>query len=588
MTDADGVPVKFTITDDEARNARGQKSAFAHHVPQAKIHKYDWLHAETHGDGKPLGLCPDSNAPAVDSLKFRFINPLNNSASANLGRLLGKLTAPIQNSGLREVSMEGAVKEIQKELRERGMPLEEELSSFDVVSFYDNLDLDVVQSSLDNLWKTFMEKSTRNISLEALKNAWKICYEEPVLFMGKFYVQIGGSPTGHPISSGSSNVVMTDFEYQIIMRLLREGMLKIYERWVDDTLTWNKIADRDRILEEFHKFHPKIRFTHELASVINRKLENGQNEERYAIPFLDVLVSWPVRPDGAAPSTEVYRKSTTSRIVMPWAEHGPRDWKIGTLIWFIRRAISHSSTFQLMHKELQFLSNQFREVGYPAAVVSSKIDLTMTRVLYPEHAPKRKDPSELPNKWCVLHLEWAGDQAHKQILAMRYQLPKEHCRISVAYKVTKLASLLPRYTTAAPDPHRIMFARDLVYKYTCHCNQVYIGETERRLAVRVKEHCGEDSNITQHVIKCRARIEANQNLDFTSEFLRYFKSRRPRVNPPKPPWTPVVDPERFTIVARGLRGKDARRRYESLYIAYYNRRAITLNTCTSSKDLVLY
>ena len=167
----------------------------------------------------------------------------------------------------------------------------------------------------------------------------------------------------------------------------------------------NKIAARDRILGEFHKFHPKIRFTHELAFVINWQLENGENEERYAIPFLDVLVSWPVRPDGAAPSTEVYRKSTTSRIVTPWAEYGPRDWKIGTLIWFIRRAISHSSTFQLMHKELKFLSDQFREVGYPAAVVSSKIDLTMTRVLYPEHAPKRKDPSELPKKWCVLHLD---------------------------------------------------------------------------------------------------------------------------------------------------------------------------------------
>ena len=166
--------------------------------------------------------------------------------------------------------MERAVKEIQKELREKGMPLEKELSSFDVVSFYDNLDLDVVKSSLDNLWKTFQEKSSRNISLEALKNAWEVCYEEPVLFMGKFYVQIGGSPTGHPISSGSQNVVMTDFEYQKIMTLLWEGMLKLYERWVDDTFTWNKIADRDRILEEFHKFHPKIRFTHKLASVINR------------------------------------------------------------------------------------------------------------------------------------------------------------------------------------------------------------------------------------------------------------------------------------------------------------------------------
>ena len=221
--------------------------------------------------------------------------------------------------------MEGAVKEIQQELRDAGVPLEEELSSFDVVSFYDNMDRDVVNNSLDHLWEKLQAKSSRNISLEALKEAWAVCYEEPVLFMGVFYVQIGGSPTGHPISSVSQNVIMTDFEYRIIVKLLKDGILKLYQRWVDDTLVKNRIADRDLILEEFHKFHPKIRFTHELASVVNRKRENGENEERYAIPFLDVLVSWPVRPDGAAASTEVYRKSTTFRICLLYTSPSPRD-----------------------------------------------------------------------------------------------------------------------------------------------------------------------------------------------------------------------------------------------------------------------
>ena len=83
---------------------------------------------------------------------------------------------------------------------------------------------------------------------------------------------------------------MTDFEYSVIMKLMKEGVVKMYKRWVDDTLVRNRIADRDRILDEFHKFHPKIRFTQELATVVNRKLDNGQNEQRYAIPFLDCLL----------------------------------------------------------------------------------------------------------------------------------------------------------------------------------------------------------------------------------------------------------------------------------------------------------
>ena len=41
-----------------------------------------------------------------------------------------------------------------------------------------------------------------------------------------------------------------------------------------------------------------------------------------------------------------------------------------------------------------------------------------------------------------------------------------------------------------------------VHKYTCDCGQVYIGETKRRLTVRVAEHTKPKSNVMQHVKIC--------------------------------------------------------------------------------------
>ena len=97
-TDEVGNPIEYTISKTERTAACGQRSSLGHHVPLAKIHKFAWLRAEEHGKGLPLDL-------QGALLKFRFINPLNNSASAALGKLMGKITKPIKNSGLRHASM---------------------------------------------------------------------------------------------------------------------------------------------------------------------------------------------------------------------------------------------------------------------------------------------------------------------------------------------------------------------------------------------------------------------------------------------------------------------------------------------------
>ena len=98
------------------------------------------------------------------------------------------------------------------------------------------------------------------------------------------------------------------------------------------------------------------------------------------IPVLDVGVLW--APEGGFGFTRVYRKPTTSEIVMPWNDFGPTDWKTGTLIGFIRRAYTHSSDYGVMHEEIQRITQQFRNAGYPPKFIQDKINNTLGGLPY--------------------------------------------------------------------------------------------------------------------------------------------------------------------------------------------------------------
>ena len=364
-----------------------------------------------------------------------------------------------------------------------------------------------------------------------------------------------GGPTGHAVISCGQNIVMTAFEKVKIQGLLDTGILKFYDRWVDDTFVRNKITDRDHISQIFHSFNKNIEFTVETAQTIRE----GDRELKF-IPVLDIGVAWD--PLGGFGLTKVYRKPTTSEIVMPWNDFGPTDWKTGTLIGFIKRAYTHSSDFKIMHEEISRIKSQFRKVGYPLWLIQDKINKTLAKILYkanPSHYPnpdaQRGDPTELPTKWSVLYLPWSGVPASAIVNKIRRMLPRDFSRISIAYTTSKLRDLLPRFSTCSPPENKALSASDVVYKYTCSCGQVYVGETKRRLAVRISEHSKPKSPMMEHIRSCHGA-------QFNSSY--------------------------FSIVARGLRGRESRKRYESIWIRYYDRSSLAFNVCERSRELKIF
>lgn len=139
-------------------------------------------------------------------------------------------------------------------------------------------------------------------------------------------------------------------------------------------------------------------------------------------------------------------------------------------------------------------------------------------------------------------------------------IPNTMCRITLAWTATKLHTLLPKFVPSNEqveeevDLKSILLKSDLIYKYSCPCGALYIGETMRRLDIRMKEHEKKKSSIQEHLKTCGE----------------------------------IFDRGKFSVVASGLKGKLSRKKYETLYIKYYMKRGSCMNTCEVSRNLSVF
>jgi len=428
----------------------------------------------------------------------------------------------MQNSGIRTDSIQDVVRNIQKSIYIDKIDKNEEFFSVDAVKLYDNLSKDLLKKCIRANYN-LIEATGRTIQLKAIEACIDICYDDGVEFRGQIYRQKVGAPTGHPISSMAQNVVLSHLEKTIIVPMVKNNKIRNYHRWVDDILIRTESKNVDRILKLINQFDDKLQFT----------IERPENLNNYQqINFLDFSVVW----NENVQFTKVFRKPSASKVVMPWNGFGPESWKTGTLIFYIRRAVTHSSTHQLMHTELKVVKDQFGLMGYPKRVIDSKIKKTLDK-MFGTKTDQSEDSKE--PKWVAAHLPWAGRTAAKIATQIGKIIPR-NCpiKLSSAYKTSKLRDLLPSFRTKhkspRPDNYNKLRCSDIVYKYICQCGQMYIGETKRRLVIRAKEHGQKGSPLMEHLTACGEKFCMDN----------------------------------FDVVAKRLYGRESRKRYETLYIRY--------------------
>ena len=115
------------------------------------------------------------------------------------------------------------------------------------------------------------------------------CAKAAFSFVSKIYKQIDGVSMGSLLGSVLAKLIMTKFERVVVDKLLKDGLIKLYIRYVDHILVLAKLKDIDNIMKQFNSFDKSIQFT-------IKRFEDG------IVHFLDIKI------DGY--ETDLYYKTT--------------------------------------------------------------------------------------------------------------------------------------------------------------------------------------------------------------------------------------------------------------------------------------
>ena len=133
--------------------------------------------------------------------------------------------------------------------------------SFDVKSLFTNIPLHKTVNIIlkriydDKLISTKLTKRTlKKLILDS-------CTKTIFSLNGHLYKQIDGVSMGSPFGPTLANIIMTEFEQEIVKPLINSGLIRFYKRYVDDTLILMKPSDVQLILTKFNSFHPNLQFT---------------------------------------------------------------------------------------------------------------------------------------------------------------------------------------------------------------------------------------------------------------------------------------------------------------------------------------
>ena len=285
-----------------------------------------------------------------------------------------------------------------------------------------------------------------------------------------------------------ANIIMVEFERVTIKKLIDDGYIKFYGRYVDDTLLLIKKEHMPYIYESFHKFDPNIRFTD----------DTFENENPH---FLDIEIS--------TSGLSIYRKDTFTGQYVNYNSYVPWRYKsswINSLAFRAKNICSHG----LLYLELGKIKDIISWNGFPKRIgnkIISKI-VNTPQTIHPEQSV------EYTKIWFNLpYMGKKGEGIVKRCInkLKRCMVAENNIRFAVIYQSTKLS-----FFTNMKDKLPLMDNSFVVYEFTCpYCRCNYVGKTERTLLDRVIEHAykDKDSFVGDHLCSC---VHANYFINLLS------------------------------------------------------------------------
>ena len=359
-------------------------------------------------------------------------------------------------------------KDLVKIMKDIKLEPDEIIISHDVVGLFTNVSIDLaLKITEDKLRNDTLLNDRTNLMIEDIMELLSLVLRTTYFsYDGKIYQQKFGVAMGGPISPIIANIVM-DFMFKKYMETVpAEIKPRLLKKFVDDSVSIVKEGAVTQLTSFMNGLDPtkNLSYTCELP-------------ENCKLPCLDLLFH---KKDDGTLKTTVYRKKTHTDQYLNFSSHHPLHHKQGVIRTLLDRADALVSEAEDKKAEYEHVSKALMKCGYPKKVITDVIKRRQAASTPPEHPrqkPKPKDMVRAPFCATVPYVQGLSESVQR--------IFKRH-GISCALKPTnKLRSLLVH----PKDPRPKINTSHCVYKIPCaNCPQPYIGETERHLYVRVKEH----------------------------------------------------------------------------------------------------
>jgi Reverse transcriptase (RNA-dependent DNA polymerase)/GIY-YIG catalytic domain len=347
-----------------------------------------------------------------------------------------------------------------KELQDLTIEDDFELVSFDVCSLFPSIPENEAVSMLKE-W--ICDQDIGNKHAELLCELLDIVSSQKFFqFDNIIYKQNGGVEIGGKLSPMIAEIFMSRLETKV---LRIPGTPKIYFRFVDDIFAVIKKGMGNDVLKLFNEMHPKIEFTME-------------SESEGKIPFLDLLIG----RDKNKFTFEIYHKPSDVNQCVPMESFAPMIYKLASFENKFHRLFNVPLTPEGFIKERDRIYDMARMNGYERKVVEKIERKQMNkkeRKSILSTLSREKNRKEINPSAKLMLLTFYPPSTEKIVKSAR----KNGMNAIYTGKGT-LGDNLVNLKDKREDE-----MKSGIYQIECEdCDEVYIGQSRRRVQERWKEH----------------------------------------------------------------------------------------------------
>jgi hypothetical protein len=347
--------------------------------------------------------------------------------------------------------------EFKDKINDENINDDEILVSFDVVSLFPSIPLDLALSTIKSKWTQIQQHT--EIPEQTFLEIVKFCIVENRYFKYEdtIFSQLKGMPMGSPASPVIADIVMEELLKNTLEKLKTKP--RLLTKYVDDLFAITKSNETENILLELNSYHKNIKFT----------IEKEQNSK---LPYLDSTIN----RVGGKLKLKWYKKPMASgRLINHNSKH-PRTMIINTARGCIKRMFDISD--KMYHNEIK------REV---------------TKILTDNDFPKF-----LIKKLIQKYQETPRDNKNRQLklyksltyvptLSERFM--RSDCYNSAEVQIAhKPFHTLRHLYSNTKSKITALDKNNVIYKIPCSgnitetCDGVYVGTTKLKLKTRLAQH----------------------------------------------------------------------------------------------------